>query len=156
MSAYWLSYPDFERDVTSIFDSLLDERSDNTKRPRKNNEASTAMTLAPARFAPAVDVIENDKDFTIKAELPGVPKDKVSIELQSNTLVIQGTTETISEQDKGSYKVSERRRGSFQRSLRVPQGLKSDEITAKFDNGILTITFPKKPVDTQAKTISIS
>jgi HSP20 family protein len=107
--------------------------------------------------APAVDVVEKDKAYEITAELPGIDKNNVEVKFADGVLSIKGEKkETKEEKDKDRY-VSERRYGSFQRSFRIPDAVDADKIDANFQNGVLTITLPKKPEAAKAeKKIAIN
>lgn len=97
--------------------------------------------------APAVDVIDKDKEMVVQAELPGLEEKDISVQLSDDMLTISGEKKEEREEGekKGRYYLSERRYGAFQRSLRVPEGVSRDDITAKFRKGVLTVTLPKTP-----------
>ena len=92
---------------------------------------------------PAVDVVETDKDFQIKAELPGLDESNVELTLSGDALTIKGEKTETSEEKGANYHLSERRYGSFQRSFYLPEGTDRDKIAAKFDKGVLLVTLPK-------------
>jgi len=71
--------------------------------------------------------------------------DDIQIEVEDNVLTIKGERKFEEEVDEGRYYRVERRFGSFQRSLALPQGVKADEIVAGYEDGILTLTAPKAP-----------
>jgi HSP20 family protein len=91
--------------------------------------------------APAVDIVERDKDYMITAEMPGVAAKDVEVHLSNERLNIKGE-KTQSAERKGVF-ISERRYGSFQRTFRVPEGVDRNKIEAVFANGVLTVTLPK-------------
>ena len=94
---------------------------------------------------PAVDVAENDKQYEITAELPGMDEKDIELKLSNGMLTIKGEkNEKREESDKGYY-LSERRYGSFQRSFQVPEGVDADKIEASVKKGVLTVTLPKTP-----------
>jgi HSP20 family protein len=103
--------------------------------------------------APAVDMVEKDKEYELTAELPGMDEKDIDVRLSGDTLTIQGEKKEEREEreEGGSYYVSERRYGSFQRSFRVPEGIDRDKVDASFRKGVLTITLPKTP-EGQQKT----
>lgn len=101
----------------------------------------------PARsdwqIAPAMDVAEKKGEYEITAELPGMEEKDIEIKLANGMLTIKGEkTEETEEKDK-EYYVSERRFGSFQRALTVPEGVDTDKIEASFAKGVLTVKLPK-------------
>jgi len=92
---------------------------------------------------PAVDIIENNDQFILKAEIPGMTKDDVKITLENNVLTIRGEKKNESEKKEGDYHRIERSYGSFERSFSVPGTIKVNEIDAQYKDGVLTLTLPK-------------
>jgi HSP20 family protein len=97
-----------------------------------------------AGWRPAVDVYEENEAYVIKAELPGVDKKDISVDLKGRTLVITGERAAESEVKQGHYHRRERTFGKFQRAFRLPEALDADKITADFKDGVLRITVPKR------------
>ena len=93
--------------------------------------------------APAMDLVEKDKEYEITAELPGIDEKNVEIKLSNHTLTIKGEKQEENEQKDKDYYLSERRYGSFQRSLQLPEGVDADKIEANFAKGVLTVKLPK-------------
>lgn len=95
--------------------------------------------------APAVDVVDLEKEIQVRAELPGMADKDVDVEISDKMLTIRGEKKEEREEGEkeGRYYLSERRYGSFERSLRIPAGADQDKANARFSNGVLTITFPK-------------
>jgi len=104
-------------------------------------------------FSPALDVIENSQDFTVKCELPGLDQKDIDVSIASNVLTIKGQKRDEREEKKGKYYKKESWSGSFQRTLPLPASIENDKIQAEFKEGILTITLPKKE---EAKTKQIA
>ena len=94
---------------------------------------------------PAVDIVEKDNAFEITADLPGLDEKNVEVKLSDGSLTIKGEKREEKEEKKKDYYLHERHFGSFERSFRVPEGVDSDKIEAKFNKGVLTVTLPKKP-----------
>ena len=102
------------------------------------------VASAPARrFAPATDLIESDSHYILRADLPGLSEDDVNVELDGNVLTVSGERRSESEDRKAGYHRVERSYGSFRRSVRLPEGVDAEAITATFDKGVLEITVPK-------------
>ena len=99
---------------------------------------------------PAVDVAENDQEYRITAELPGMDEKDIEIALSGDMLTVRGEKKQDREEKKENYVVSERRYGSFERSFPLPQDADPERIEAHFKSGVLTLTLPKKP-EAQAK-----
>jgi HSP20 family protein len=95
------------------------------------------------RWVPAMDLVEADDHFLLKADLPGLGEDDVSIELRDNALTISGERKSEHEtRERGWYRV-ERATGKFSRSLSLPEGVDPDAVTASFDRGVLEVRIPK-------------
>lgn len=92
---------------------------------------------------PAVDVSEDGKEVTVKAELPGLEAKDVELTLESGVLTIRGEKKFEGEEKKENYHRIERSYGSFVRAVPLPREVKSDKVKAKFDKGVLTVTMPK-------------
>jgi len=93
---------------------------------------------------PDVDIAETDKKYTITAEIPGVEKKDISIEISDSTLVIKGEKKHEKEEKDKNYHVIERSYGAFQRILSLPEDVDEEKIEAKFENGVLKINLPKQ------------
>ena len=96
-------------------------------------------------LAPHMDVRESDKELVIEAELPGINEKDISLDLQNGVLTIRGEKKHEHDEEKENYRVMERRYGSFQRSLRLPDTVDEDKVAASFDNGVLKVRIPKRP-----------
>lgn len=97
-----------------------------------------------AAWLPAVNVEESRDEMILTAELPGLGRDDVEIELENNVLTIRGSKEETREAGtERRYHVWERRYGSFQRSFSLPRTVSGDQIEATFQDGVLHIRMPK-------------
>src|SRR5215210_1549797 len=106
------------------------------------------------RWVPAMDLVEAEDYFVLKADLPGMGEDDVAIEVQDNVLTISGSREAEHERkEKGWYRL-ERSYGSFSRSLTLPDGVDADKVEASFDHGVLELRIPK-PEERKPRRISI-
>jgi len=94
-------------------------------------------------WTPAVDIAEQENEYLVKMELPGVNKEDVKISLESNILTIRGEKKQEKEEKNKSLHRVERSYGSFQRSFTLPTSVKSDKIDAFFEGGVLSVTLPK-------------
>lgn len=90
-----------------------------------------------------LDIQTTAESLVVKAALPGVKPEDVDITIDGNTLTISGKYEAEHEEDEQGYIVRELRRGTFSRSVALSSDLKTDQATAGFDNGIVTLTIPK-------------
>ena len=94
-------------------------------------------------WLPAVDVFDNKDSVVVKAELAGMDPDDIQIEVEDNVLTVKGERKFEETVDEERYYRVERRSGSFQRSLALPQGVRPDDISASYEDGILIVTVPK-------------
>jgi HSP20 family protein len=110
-----------------------------------------------AMWAPSVNVAETADEMVFTAELPGMNRDQVSIELEQNVLTISGekTEERTEGDEERKYHLWERTYGSFHRSFTLPRPVNGAEATARFENGILEIRLPKAP-EAKGRKIEIS
>ena len=97
-------------------------------------------TQGVAEWAPAIDVVQEDGDLVVRAELPGVKLEDVDMTVHRGVLTISGEREEQREEERGGYLVRERRSGSFRRILQLPEGVDEDSIRARFENGVLEVT----------------
>ena len=107
------------------------------------------------RWVPAMDLVEADDHFVLKADLPGLAEEDVAIEIRDNALTISGERKAEHEQrERGWYRV-ERATGRFSRSLTLPEGVDPDSVTAEFDKGVLEVRIPK-PEQRKPRRIQIN
>jgi HSP20 family protein len=121
-----------------------------------NAAFDTPANGAPARrWTPAMDLLETDDAFVLRADLPGVSESDVSIELEDNVLTLSGER-NVEHEDKreGFYRV-ERSFGSFSRSLTLPKGVDPEAVSAAFDRGVLEVRIPK-PEQRKPRKIEIT
>ena len=126
----------FSSEVNRLFNTLFDESQSN-------------------RWVPAMDLVESDDHFVLKADLPGLSEDDVAIEIRDNTLTISGERKSEYEKrERGWYRV-ERATGRFSRSLALPEGIDPDAVSAEFDKGVLEVHVPK-PEQRRPRRVQIS
>jgi HSP20 family protein len=94
-------------------------------------------------WTPAVDIHETDHGFVIKAELPGVSKDDVSVDVHQNTLTLRGQRKHEAEVKQDKYHRVERAYGTFQRSFVLPTAVDQEKVQATFKDGVLELHLPK-------------
>ena len=103
---------------------------------------------------PAVDLYEKGDHFVIKAELPGVDKKDISIDLKDRVLTLSGERSYENEVKEENYYRKERSYGKFQRAFTLPSDVDSDKIKAEFKDGLLQIEVPK-PEQQKPKQVTI-
>ena len=106
------------------------------------------------RWHPAMDLVETDEHFVLRADLPGVDENDVKVELEDSVLSISGDRRHEQEAKKGGYYRIERATGSFARTLTLPEGIDADAVQASFDKGVLEVRIPK-PEERKPRRIAI-
>jgi len=105
-------------------------------------------------FGPRTDLSESENEVAVKVELPGVSAKDVDISLEGNILNIRGEKKEEKEERKRDYYYTERQFGSFHRSIQLPSSVDPDKVEAKFKDGVLTVTVPKR-ADAKPKRIEV-
>ncbi len=131
------------------FDSIFDDFFPSI---RQNAEANSGFLI------PRVDIEENEKHYAISAELPGIKKEDIHVELNNGMLTIRASHDESSEEKKEGVVIRrERRTGSYSRSFNVGKGLSENDIKGEFKDGVLKLTIPKaSEVEPQTKRIQIA
>jgi HSP20 family protein len=120
-----------------------------------NDPAGAGTATGVRRWIPAMDLVENDNDFVLRADLPGLTESDVNIELEDNVLTISGERKSEHEDRRQGFYRVERASGSFSRSLTLPEGIDPEKINASFSNGVLEVTVPK-PEQRKPRKVTIS
>lgn len=105
-------------------------------------------------WRPSVDLSENDGKYTLKAELPGVNKDDISVSYNDGYVTVSGKRESENEEEGTSYHTKEVTHGSFSRSFRLPKKVDIDKVDASYKDGVLTVVLPHKE-DAGTKKIEV-
>lgn len=95
------------------------------------------------RWVPAMDLSESEDNLVLRADLPGVSEDDVSVEVKDGVLTLAGERSDRHEKKTEGYHRVERAYGSFSRSLTLPDGIDAEKVHAEFENGVLEVTIPK-------------
>lgn len=139
------------RDLVSIQDRmnrLFDESFRGLARPGEEDWGLGGT------WAPPVDIYEHEGNIVLKAELPGVDPKEVDVHLENNVLTLRGERKFGSEVTRENYHRVERSYGTFSRSFTLPSNADGEKISAKFDNGVLTVTIAKRP-ETKPRVVDI-
>ncbi len=124
------------RTLPTIFDEM-DRLFDTMLRSR------WPLTREDFDFGPAVDVYEKDDEVIVEAELPGVKREDLEVSAADDSITIRGETKHEEETKEEGYYRKEIRRGSFYRTVPLPAPIDEDKVTAKLEDGVLTIRAPK-------------
>lgn len=100
--------------------------------------------LVPETRVPVVDLEDNEKDYVLKAEMPGFKKEDIEIEVQDNSVAITGAAGWKYDKKEQDYICKERACQTFYRAVDLPEQVKVDDVTANLNDGVLEITLPKK------------
>lgn len=141
----WLSR-DFGRPFRRLFEDFFEGTGqDLTGLPELWSEA---------RFAPAIDVTENEDAVTLTAEIPGMDSDDLDVTVDNGVLTLKGEKKEETTTEEVNYCRVERRYGHFERRIRLPDCVDAEKIEASYKDGILKLRMPKTDV-AKAKTIEI-
>lgn len=108
---------------------------------RKDGDKQESLTVA--EWAPLVDIVEDEKEYLIKAELPEVKKEDVKVSVQDDVLTISGERKSEKEEKGKKYHRLERAYGSFLRSFTLPEDADGAKVSAEFKDGVLKVHLPK-------------
>jgi HSP20 family protein len=134
---HWDPFAQMRDEMDRVFDSFLDRGF--FGRPTAISGQSTAEMIAPD-----IDVIENDREITFEAELPGMEEKDVQVNVRDGVLSLKGEKKSEKDEKKETYHLIERRFGSFERSFRLPDSADQDKISADFSKGVLRVVVPKR------------
>ncbi len=138
------------RNVATLQDRINRLFEDSFPRSRDIDE-----DISMCEWKPSVDIYETEEGIVIKAELPGVNKEDVSVEVKSNILILKGERFVDKEIDEDKYYRRERCFGTFHRTFTLQDTVLPDKIKAKFRNGVLEIEVPK-PEEEKPRQISVN
>jgi HSP20 family protein len=126
----------------------LGELLENFLIPQQNSDTSFIET---STWTPLVDVKEEPYRFLVIADLPGMKKEDIQISLEQNVLTLKGERQFEKTENKNGYTRRERTQGQFYRRFNLPQTADDAKITAKYTNGVLEISIPKKEEGSKKK-----
>jgi len=110
---------------------------------------------AMSTWSPQIEVFERNGQFIVRADLPGLTKDDVKVEVTDDALTIQGERKQEHEESREGWHRSERSYGSFFRSIPLPEGISAEEAKANFHDGVLEITMPAPQRQGRSRSIEI-
>lgn len=105
--------------------------------------SAIASEFGGSGYGLPIDVEENEEGYTVRADLPGVDRDDIKVNIHDDVLSISAETAAENSEDSVRAVIRERRFGKFSRSLRFPVPVDGEAIAAAFDNGVLSIALPK-------------
>jgi HSP20 family protein len=126
----------FHREMDRLFDRLLGGM---------DLEPFPGMETMEGRFLPSIDVVENDNEITVTAELPGMSENDIEVTVTKEALTLKGEKKEETESKEKDYYRAERCFGSFSRVIPLNSDVDETKTDAQFKNGVLTIHLPKTP-----------
>ena len=155
---FWVASTDLRKEFDRLFDTLMQPSS---WFPNKSEGGGFSPPWTwgsgAGKFTPAVDFVEKDGEYVVKAEIPGVEADDISVDVTGEILTIKGEKTQSAEHKDKNYHLQECHHGLFQRSFPLPRDIDGDKIAASFDKGVLTVTLPKiKGAVGSTKKVAIS
>lgn len=124
---------------------------DDFDNPSRHPATRQAATL----WSPAVEVLERGNHLVVRADLPGLSKDDVNVDIDNGVLTISGERRSENEEERQGYFRSERSYGSFSRSIPIPEGVNEDQVNASFKDGVLEVTMPKPAETSKRRRIDV-
>lgn len=137
--AVWAEPLDKLRQVTSEIDRMFDQEY-------RWPALAHRLLARTATWYPEIDIFDDENCLVAKVDLPGMKKDEVKVEVVDGQLTIAGERRTASDDKKHSFYRCERASGSFYRAIPLPAGIATDDVTATFADGVLTVRVPLPPV----------
>ena len=131
----WNPYQELERIQDRVF------RAIRTANPQSDSEGASLPT--PADWSPAVEVSENETQYSISAELPQISREDVKVVVENDSLIISGERKQPEAAEGTKVHRSERRYGTFRRTFNLPEDADADAVNASFKDGVLTVTIAK-------------
>jgi len=124
--------------------SLLNNLQQELHNPARCQSNNSTATTSTTDWAPSVDINEDEKAFILLADIPGVNPDNIDISTDKGVLTIKGERKSVDITDHENYRRVERQSGNFYRQFSLPDSADGDNISAKSEHGVLTITIPKQ------------
>jgi HSP20 family protein len=122
---------------------------------RLSEMLSPRLTAEPLGWIPTVDLIDQNGEYLLTAELPGMTQDDIEVDVQDDVLTLRGEKSESAEHEDKDHRLYERSYGSFERSFTLPRAVDSEGVTADYENGVLTVHIPKTEV-AKGRKIAIS
>ncbi len=120
--------------------------------PLTSGREEGGREIRPANYRePPLDVIDKGNELLVQVELPGVDKENIDVDLGDNTLTIKASKRKVKTEEKEGYFYQERGYAGYYRTIPLPVEVEEDKIKAKYNNGVLEITMPKRPEDISTK-----
>jgi len=132
----------------SLFPSITSDLFDTDRffSPRLSDFEGSLLDWEPAMRVPAVNISETDNEFKLELAVPGLTRKDIKVETDNGMLTISAEKEEESKEEKKNYRRREYAFNSFSRSFTLPENVIADKIDAKYNEGVLRVSLPKKEV----------
>ncbi len=134
--------------------NLFDQLNRELNNPLSTLNGDDDGNVATARWAPSVDITENDNAFVLHADIPGVKPEDIEVSMDNAVLTIKGERSAEEKTEKENFRRVERQYGMFYRRFTLPDTADAEKIEAHSEHGVLKVTIPKKEV-ALARRISV-
>ena len=114
-----------------------------------------SLEFENAEWMPQIEVVQDNGQFMVRADLPGLTKDDVKVEVTEDLLTLSGERKEEKEEKREGFYRSERSYGTFYRQIPLPGGARTENATATFQNGVLEITIPRAQVTAPTRKLEI-
>ena len=141
----------FTKDMERLFNDFEEFRFSNFFK----DFAPFRVEFDTAKWVPQIEVLQNNGQLLVRADLPGLTKDDVKVEVTNDMLTLSGERKEEKEEKREGYYRSERSYGSFYREIPLPEGTKTEDAAATFRKGVLEITMPVPKVETSTRKLEI-
>ena len=140
----------FMRRMTEEMDRVFDRVFGDFAGLRRSTPASAlgdSHSPQHAMWAPRIEAFQNDSRFVVRAELPGLKKEDVNVNVTDQAIILEGQRKSEQEENREGFYHSERSYGSFYRAIPLPEGTITDSAEARFKDGVLEVTLQAPPSD---------
>ncbi|KAG9391552.1 Hsp20/alpha crystallin family protein [Carpediemonas membranifera] len=159
-------FQDFQQPFEHVFQDWTHQRPHQDRRSLMRRPESLSIANRSAKpmqrsltiSRPVMDITEDDKNLTVQVELPGISKDDITVNVTAeNVLTIETRQETERRDETANYFLMERQAGSYRRCVQLPGNVDGKNCTARHENGVLTMAFPKTtPQESTITTVPIA
>jgi len=126
----------FQKEINRLFSDFFDDTNGYSLLSAKDSDNTF--------LAPAIDVTEDDTGYKVIAELPGLNREDIDVDIENHFLTIKGEKQTSTEDEEKNFIRRERHFGSFKRTMKLPETADLEKIAATFNKGVLQVSIPKK------------
>jgi len=140
--------PTLIRDFDEVFDRLF-----TTPLPFPTFGFEPMKKVIEGTWTPAIDLTENEKEYVVRVEVPGIPRENLDVHLEGDILTLTGHREKEVRQEKENVLWEEREAGKFLRTIRLPKAVEANKIEAVYNEGLLTVRLPKTEPAVKSKIL---